>query len=174
MTQGSQKNGSGQGVVRRWNALAHAWCVAAGLTLLSLAARPAAAQTLTVTVTGPAQSYSLASNPTPTQPMTIVTRWSWLWQTVHVCAYMMAPLGGSAGNPDTIPTNTVQVNGNPIAGPGGCGVGNARPISTWTNGFLAGFGGTHTDATNVRLSGFSATLEADTYRGTIYVVASTL
>ena len=159
---------------RRRKGHARSWHVLV-VVLVSLAARSAMAQQLTIAVTGPAQSFSLAADPTPSQIMTVFTSWDKIHGSpisLAMCAYMTAPLTGGPGNSDTIAANRVQVNGNTIVSTGGCGISNARQLSAWvSNGSPGNNRGDHTDNVNVRLSGVPATLAADTYRGTIYVIA---
>ena len=156
------------------NSWAYGWCILLPLTVF-VAARPASAQQLTIAATGPAQSFSLATDPTPSQIMTVFTSWDKIHGSpinLAMCAYMTAPLTGGLGNSDTIAADRVQVNGNTIVSTGGCGISNARQLSAWvSNGSPGNNRGDHTDNVNVRLSGVPATLAADTYRGTIYVIA---
>jgi hypothetical protein len=140
---------------------------------LLVVARPLRAQSLTVSVVSPLPGLTVDGTSSNSGSMTIRTSWNTrgrYYGLVATCLYMNAPLTGTGGNPDTIAAASVRItlpNGTTqsIVGSGDCGIPTSTRI-TWNSGRSGNANAT---------VGFQVTnlgnLGADTYSGTIYVVA---
>jgi len=134
---------------------------------------PLRAQSLTVSVISPLPNLIVNGTSTNSGSMTVRTAWNAAGRYlgwVETCLYMNAPLTGTGGNPDTIAAANVQITlpgggTQSIVGGGDCGVATSTRI-TWNYGQSGNANAT---------VGFQVTnlgnLEADTYNGTVYVVA---
>jgi len=110
------------------------------------------------------------------QSMTITTSWTGrLNATVRTCVYMLTALTGTNGNPDTIPQANIMVTygatTRSIVGTNGCGVAtglqvNSRRVRNTRNGSFT---------VPLQFQAINTgTLAADTYTGTINIIATTL
>jgi hypothetical protein len=82
---------------------------------------------------------------------------------------MTSPMTGSPGNGTSIPTSSVRVDGvSIVTASTNCGIPTATQI--WSK-FLVFGSGNHTEALTIDLNAYPANLEADTYNGTINLVA---
>jgi hypothetical protein len=140
---------------------------------LTFCAKPLRAQSISVSVVSPLPGLTLTGSSTNTGSMSVRTSWNTggrYFGLVETCLYMNAPLTGNGGNPDTIPAGNVQItlpNGSTrsIVGSGDCGVPTSTRI-TWNIGRSGNANATvGFQVTNVGNVG------ADTYNGTIYLVA---
>ena len=140
------------------------------LLITVLCALPAMGQTLTVAPTNTLSTFALTSNPTTAQTLNVRTAWSGaLSWGLQVCVYMSAPMSGSPGNGTTIPASSVRVDGvSIVTATTNCGVPTATQI--WSKFIVLG-SGNHTEAITIDLNSYPANLEADTYNGTINLVA---
>jgi hypothetical protein len=136
------------------------------------------AQTLSVSATTSLPQFQLTADPTPASPLTVRASWSGFYGlfnqlTVSVCVYMSAPMSGTGVNTDTIPASAVQVNGSSmVTGTTNCGVPGAALVGSEAHNCFITCGGSPDDYNvNVRLAGYSPALSADTYTGTINLIA---
>lgn len=135
-------------------------------------------QSLTVSATTSLPQFQLTADPTPASPLSVRASWSGFYGlfnqlTVSVCVYMSAPMSGTGVNTDTIPASAVQVNGSSIVtGTTNCGVPGAALVGSEAHNCFITCGGSPDDYNvNVRLAGYSPALSADTYTGTINLIA---
>lgn len=140
-----------------------------------LAALPAAAQSLTISA-NTLSNFALTSDPTSTQTLSVtstVSGFLFIIPQVSVCAYMTQPMKGAASNPSSIADTSVQLNSTSIVtGATNCGVATAFPIASHASAFCFCATKTYTDSATVRIASYPATLEADTYTGTINLIAT--
>jgi len=86
---------------------------------------------------------------------------------------MTQNMKGSAGNSSSIPYSSIQLNNTSIVtGSTNCGVVSAFQIANHAAGFCFCTSKTYTDTAGVRIAGYPTTLEADTYTGTITLIAT--
>jgi hypothetical protein len=135
-------------------------------------------QSLTVSATNSLPQFQLIGDPTPSSPLTVRASWTGFYGffnqlTVSVCAFMSMPMSGTGSNTDSIPASAVQVNGVSIVSGGtNCGVPAALLLGSQAHACFFTCGGSPDDYTvNVRLAGYSPALSADTYTGTINLIA---
>lgn len=154
--------------------------------LILLAGVTAHAQdTLSIGVQSTLPAFQLVSNPntTATNNLVVLTIWNFpSMNSAHlsICLFMTAPMTGTGNNTDTIPASAVRVNGSSIVTGGtSCGVAAAFPVVTgshiWINGGTLStqiWNGHRQDTLGISISGYPANLEADTYTGTINLIAS--
>jgi hypothetical protein len=144
--------------------------------MVALAALPASAQTTLSLSASTLSTFSLTSDPTATQTLTVNTTVGgfvlFIPQT-SLCAYMTQNMKGSTGNSTSIPYSSVQLNNTSIVTAStNCGVVNAYQIANHAAGFCLCTSKTYTDSASVRIAGYPTTLEADTYTGTIVLIAT--
>jgi len=132
-----------------------------------------AQQSLTISA-NTLSTFALTSDPTSTQTLSVTTTVSgflFVIPQVGVCAYMTQPLKGAAANPSSIANTSIQLNNTSIVAAGtNCGVATAYQITNHASAFCFCGTKTYTDSATVRIAGYSATLEADTYTGTINLI----
>lgn len=86
---------------------------------------------------------------------------------------MTQNMKGTGSNTTSIPDTAVQLNSTSIVTGGtNCGVATAFQIATHASAFCLCTSKAYTDSATVRISGYPTTLEADTYTGTITLVAT--
>lgn len=163
------------------------------ITLISTAAMAASLSstpaTTTITATK-AESISVAAGTLPgfnllslaPQSFTITSNYNLTPQrnTVTICAYMDTTTGimkGTGTNTDTIPATNVQAKPTSgsyavINGAAGCGLTSVTTVNTYNLTNQASRKNvTNNDTLNIQLVGVDPALQADTYTGTITVVA---
>jgi len=142
---------------------------------LTLAIVPAMGQTLSISA-NTLSTFSLTNDPTSTQTLTVTTTVGGFFLIIPqttVCAYMTQPMTGSPSNSGTIANTSVQLNLTSIVtGATNCGVATAYQIANHNSAFCFCASKTYSDSATVRIAGFSTTLEADTYKGTITLIAT--
>jgi hypothetical protein len=112
----------------------------------------------------------------------VAPAWTTSWNlkpartSVAVCAYLTGALTGTGVNTDTIPAANVLAQAdssggfNPLTGTA-CGAGNAVTIHTYPLTTTATRHATQTDSVALEINDSALTLEADTYSGTLNIVA---
>jgi hypothetical protein len=141
-------------------------------------------ETLTINAIGLATPFDISTGNSTSQNMTITTQWNLKPSraSVGVCTYMDATTGalqGTGNNTDTIDPAYVQakpasagsfaaINATPA-----CGVATGvTTVNTYTlQNHADRTGVTKTDSVAIQLSSVPTTIQADTYTGTITVVA---
>lgn len=142
--------------------------------VIVLASVGAFGQTLTIS-SNTLTAFQLTTNPTSSQTLTVTTVVGGFFFAIpqtSVCAYMTQNMNGSAGNTTSIPDSSVQMNNTSImTGSSNCGVTNAYQIANHASAFCFCTSKTYNDSATVRIASYPTTLEADTYTGTITLVA---
>jgi hypothetical protein len=138
-----------------------------------MAAIPVAAQgSLSISTTNVLNAFALTTDPTPQQALNILTSWQSLTGppvTASVCVYMSNPMAGSAGNSATISASSVRVNGvSIVTGTTNCGVPGVTLV--WSG--RAHGTNSQTNSISINIGSYPASLPADTYTGTINLVAT--
>jgi hypothetical protein len=143
--------------------------------LILLATMPAWAQSLTISASM-LSTFPLTSDPTSTQTLTVTTTVGGFLLVIpqtSVCAYMTQSMKGTGTNTTSIPDTSVQLNSTSIVTGGtNCGVATAFQIASHASAFCFCASKEYTDSATVRIAGYPTTLEADTYTGTITLVAT--
>jgi len=143
--------------------------------LVVAVALPAMGQTLSLSASS-LSTFPLTSDPTTTQTLTVTTNVGGFFLVIPqttVCAYMTANMAGKPGNTGSIPDTSVQMNSTSIVtGSTNCGVATAYQIANHAGAFCFCGTKTYTDSVTVRIAGYPTTLEADTYTGTITLIAT--
>jgi len=120
-------------------------------------------------------TFQLTSDPTSAQTLsvtTVVGGFFFVIPQVNLCAYMTQNMNGAAGNTTSIPDSSVQLNNTSIVtGTSNCSVTNAYQIANHASALCFCTTKTYNDSATVRIASYPANLEADTYTGTITLVA---
>jgi hypothetical protein len=137
---------------------------------------PATGQTTLTITANTLSAFSLTSDPTSSQTLNITTTVGGFFlfiPQVGVCAYMSQSMQGTGGNSGIIGNTSVQLNNTSIVtGATNCGVATAASVASHASGFCFCGSKTYNDTATVRIASYSATLPADTYTGTINLVAT--
>jgi hypothetical protein len=167
--------------------------------LACLAATPARAQTsnivtvalsatlpnsisVALTVPGPV-NFTLTGSSTDAGSVT--PAWNTTWNlspsttTVNVCAYISLPLAGTGGNSDTILQANVlgkpDATGSFVAFTSTvCGQANGITVHSWSLASTGRKNITKSDSVLLEIDDSALTLQADTYTGTLNIVAQVI
>jgi hypothetical protein len=140
-----------------------------------------APESLTVTLTTPGPvNFTLTGGSADAGSVT--PAWNTTWNlkpsrnTVTVCAFLTGALAGTGGNPDTIPV--ANVLGQPDATGGFsaftstvCGQANGISVHAWSLASTGRTNITKADSVALEINDSALTLEADTYSGTLNILA---
>ena len=146
---------------------------------VALAASKPESLSVTITTPGPVNFSPLTGT---TTAGSVIPAWTTNWflvpqrNQVAVCVYLSGALSGTGGNTDTIPAANVQ--GQP-GGTGSftaltgtaCGQSNALSISTTAINNSNRTNGSKNDSVALRINESGLSLSADTYSGTLNIIA---
>lgn len=146
---------------------------------VTLAAVQAESISVTITTGGPVNFNPLTGTITSGS---VTPAWTTNWDLkpsrtqVQVCAFLSGSLTGTGGNTDTIPPANVKgqpgASGSFFALTGSaCGQSNALSISTTAINAANRKNGSKSDSVAVEIDQTALTLSADTYSGTLNIIA---